>query len=98
MWALYTLAIPSDVVTGTPREAKADPLAMGPLGAHDMEKATAVMGVASDVGSVVGADQWRRSLALFLDGMRATDRAPLTTLMLARATDCEKSCHGSSAQ
>jgi hypothetical protein len=37
----------------------------------------AMMGVASDVGSVVSADQWRRSLALFLDGMRATDRAPL---------------------
>jgi AcrR family transcriptional regulator len=39
----------------------------------------AMMGVASDVGSVVSPDQWRRPLALFLDGMRATDRAPLTT-------------------
>jgi hypothetical protein len=38
-----------------------------------------MMGVASDVGSVVSADRWRRSLALFLDGMRATNRPPLAT-------------------
>jgi AcrR family transcriptional regulator len=38
----------------------------------------AMMGVASDVGSVVGPDQWRRSLALFLDGLRATNRPALS--------------------
>jgi AcrR family transcriptional regulator len=37
----------------------------------------AMMGVASDIGSIVGPDQWRRSLAFFLDGLRATDRGPL---------------------
>jgi AcrR family transcriptional regulator len=37
----------------------------------------AMMGVASDVGSVIDPEQWRRSLAFFLDGLRATDRGPL---------------------
>ncbi len=37
----------------------------------------AMMGVAADVGSVIDPEQWRRSLAFFLDGLRATDRGPL---------------------
>jgi AcrR family transcriptional regulator len=47
--------------------------------AMDVVPLYAMMGVASDIGSVVGPQQWRRSLAFFLDGMRAIDRPQLTT-------------------
>jgi AcrR family transcriptional regulator len=37
----------------------------------------AMIGVAFDVGTVVDPELWRRYLAMFLDGLRATDRGPL---------------------
>jgi AcrR family transcriptional regulator len=66
-----------DAVVELFARAKAAGVLRPDIEAMDAVPIYAMMGVASDVGSVVGPDQWRRSLALFLDGMRATNREPL---------------------
>jgi len=66
-----------DAVVELFARAKAAGVLRPDIEAMDAIPIYAMMGVASDVGGVVSPEQWRRSLALFLDGMRATDRAPL---------------------
>jgi hypothetical protein len=68
-----------DAVVELFARAKAAGVLRPDIEAMDAIPIYAMMGVASDVGGVVSPEQWRRSLALFLDGMRATDRAPLSS-------------------
>ncbi len=59
------------------RRAKVAGVIRPDVEATDAVPIYAMMGVAFDVGSAIAPELWRRYLAFFLDGLRATDRGPL---------------------